>query len=159
MDLTILDIILSDTYTLSSIKHRVRILKAYLISQIFTSPEYQDVQSNDLIWLRALGKDFYKQFNQSNIYSIFDLIEAKIDKMEPLYVYLPFIADDQVDTAIGQYIRSSVGHNLLYETKFDPNLVAGCGLSFKGVYKDYSLRSKIEAKKSEILDSFKKFLR
>ncbi len=156
----ILNTILKDTYTLSSLKHRIRVLKAYLISQIFTDQKQtQELGSKDVIWLRSLGGDFYKQFNKDNIYPIFEGIENKVKDLEPLYIYLPFELDDQTTGSVGQMVRKSLGKPLLYETKFDPNLVAGCAMSFKGVYKDYSLHSRIEEKKQEISESFKKFLR
>src|SRR3989344_62688 len=136
----ILDIILKDSYTLNLVKHRVKTLKSYLISQLF-SREKAALESEDLIWLNSLDTSFYQQFSKDNIYEIFSDIEAKIGLLPLLNIYVPFATNAQVISQIGQYLRNTFGKIILFDTKFDPNLIAGCALSWKGIYRDYSLRS------------------
>lgn len=156
----ILDTILKDTYTLTQLRHRIRVLREYVNSALFISPPPKSlIDQDDLLWLNSLGDDFYKQFNKNNVSDVLSKLEEQIQKITPLIIYIPFIADNLAISEIAQYARNLISPALLIEIKFDPNLIAGAALSFKGVYKDYSLRTKIQDKKGEILQGFRKFLR
>ena len=143
------------------LKHRVRILKSYLINAIFSSKDtIPSLEQQDLEWLSSPGEDFYKQFNKDNLYTIFNQLEAQITSLKPLIIYLPFESDDNIALQIASFARTKFNNqNICLDVKYDPNLIAGCALVWNGVYKDYSLRSKIEEKKAEVLDSFKQFFR
>ncbi|MBI2039902.1 hypothetical protein HYT18_02420 [Candidatus Microgenomates bacterium] len=158
MSETILNTILKDTYTLTLLKHRLRVLKNYLLNQLFTASKVS-LNPEDLTWLNSLGPAFYQQFNKDNVEEIFSRLEAEIKKEQLLYLYLPFVAGNQVVSQIGGQIRHIFEKVVLFEIRFDPSLIAGCAISWKGVYRDYSLRAKIDQRKGEILQSFKKFLR
>lgn len=155
----ILTTILQNTYTLTQLKHRLNILKSFLINSFFSNQTQVSLPPSDLNWLKSLPPSFYQQFNKDNVYQIFADLENNIKSLQPLIVYLSFEADDSSTSQIGIFARKTFGSILLLDTKFDPNLIAGVALSFKGIYRDYSLRAKIEERKAEILEEFKKYLR
>ncbi len=164
----ILNTILKDTYTLTLLKSRVRTLKSYLLNYFFAARAQDEttLPPQDLNWLKSLPPFFYQQFNKDNVYKIFADLESNIAALQPLIIYLSFPADDSSATQIGIFARKTfgsprggAGNMLLLDTKFDPNLIAGIALSWKGIYQDYSLRAKIEGRKAEILEEFKKYLR
>lgn len=156
----IINIILDNTYSLTSLKHRLKILKAYFLKAFFGNNEQTPaLSSQDLNWLHSLPEAFYRQFNKDNVYNIFDSLENLVAKITPLTAYLAFEPDETTLAQIGTYARKLFGHTLLLDIKLDPKLIAGCALSWKGIYKDYSLHARIKEKRVEILDSFKKFLR
>lgn len=160
MNNDILNAILKNTYTLTQLKKRVRILKAYLISQLFTDDREASLfTEQDLAYLRTLEPSFYQQFNKDNLYPIFAELEKTISQFSPLYLYLPFESDNQANSQIGLFLQKVFGRSILFEVKYDPSLIVGCALSWQGIYRDYSLRAKIEERKGEILENFKKFLR
>ncbi len=154
----ILNTILKDTYTLTQLKHRLNILKSHLLNSFFGNQIEENLPPPDLNWLKSLPTPIYQQFNKDNVYQIFTDLENKINQFQPLIIYLTFEPDDSVLSQIGTFARKTFKGLLLLDTKFDPNLIAGAALVWKGVYKDYSLRAKIEERKAEMLDSFKKFL-
>lgn len=155
----ILETILQNTYTLTSLKHRFKILKSYLEKTLFGGEKVQTLSKEESDWLKTLPDSFYQQFNKDNAYSVFTGLENKINQLTPLTIYLPFTTDEEVASQIGSSARTTLQNpHLLLDRKHDPLLIAGCALSWKGIYKDYSLRARIEEKKSEVLDSFKKFL-
>ncbi len=148
----ILPAILQDTYTLSVLKHKLNILKAYLLHQFFgTSPDEKEAD-----WIKALP---LQNISKDNVYEMFTNLEAQIAKLPTLIIYLTFEADDDSLAQIGIFARKAYLPSLLLDIKYDPNLIAGAALVWKGVYKDYSLRAKIEEKKEEISAGFKKHLR
>lgn len=156
---SILNTILKDTYTLILLQHRLRILKSYLISQLFGA-NGQALPAEDLTWLKSLPPNFYQQFTKDNIYQLFLEGENQLQKIPALIIYLPFEVDDQAQSSLGEAVRKTFAKaDLVLDIKYDPALIAGCALVWKGVYKDYSLRAKIEEKKGEVLENFKKFLR
>lgn len=156
----ILAVILKDTYSLTQFKHRVRLLKSTLIKQFFggETPD-QTPPGTDLTWLKSLPSDLYQKFNKDNVYDIFSELEKMSAKFPVLTMYLTFEPDDATLFNLGTFVRKTFSPALLLDIKFDPNLIAGTALVWKGVYRDYSLRAKIENMKSEITEGFKKFLR
>ncbi len=161
MDQDILDTILKDTFSLSQFKRRVRLLKSNLLKIFFggvTNKIISPEQDSD--WLKSLPPGFYSAFNKDNVYKIFSIIEQEIPKLSILTMYLTFEPDNLTLNQVGTYSRKTFNSPLLLlDIKVDPNLIAGTALVWKGVYQDYSLRAKIEEKKEEISEGFKRFLR
>lgn len=154
-----LSTLLQTTYSLSLLKYRLRILRSYF-NQIFFNPASQEpLTPQDTAWLQSLPKTFLEQFNKNNLSQIIAGIEGNISKLQILTLYLPFEINDQITGNLGQKVRTTFNQLLLLDIKYDPNLIAGCALVWKGIYKDYSLKAKIEQEKAQILDSFKKFSR
>lgn len=162
--MNILNTILINTYSLTQLKHRLGLLKAYLEGQIFGIEKPQAFTQIDP-WIKTLPQDLLSQFNKDNLTSIFESLQTQIAKLEVLTIYLTFDPDESTLTQAGEMVRKmygsprEAGRIILLDVKYDPNLIAGAALVWKGLYKDYSLRSKIEDKKEEILQSFQKFLR
>lgn len=156
----LLNTLLNTTYTQNQLKHRLRILRLYLLKAFFGSQEGQNLDPRDLGWLSSLPFPFYKNFTKDNTYQILDDLENQAEKLPTLTIYLPIEATDNVCLQVGSYARKAFQHpTLLLETKFNPALIAGAALSWKGLYRDYSLKTKIESKSQEILQGFRKFLR
>lgn len=154
----VLNTILENTYSLTSLKHRLRVLKSYLSSQIFQGESKEEFAASDSTWLSSFSPSFFQQFSKENISEIFSELESKISKLKILTMYLPFDSDEQTLIQVGEKTRRTFENLIVLDIRFDPNLIAGCALSWNGVYKDYSLRSQIETHKNEVLESFKKFL-
>lgn len=166
----ILAIILKDTYSLTQYKHRLRILKSNLLRTFFGSEsETISLSTQDSNWLKSLTENFYQKFNQKNVYEIFSGLEKMDTNLPVLIMHLAFEPDDVTLNQLGSFARktfSSIGRSasgrnlpIILDIKVDPNLIAGTALTWKGVYKDYSLHAKIEEKRNEIAQGFKKFLR
>lgn len=158
----ILAIILKDTFAQTQLKYRLRILKSNLLRTFFGTANLP-VSPEDLDWLKSLPADFYQRFNKDNVYQIFSGLDSEIAKLQILTIYLTFEPDNATINQIGAFTRkifSSLGNlPLILDIKFNPNLIAGTALSWKGIYRDYSLRQRIESRKGEISEGFKKFLR
>lgn len=153
----LLNIILNDTFTQTGLKHNLLILRAFLSQKIFGSRA--QFAPNDLNWLNALPENFYQQFNSQNTYQLLEELTREAQKITPLVLYLAFEADEGTAAQICSFARQTFQKPvLLLDIKVNPLLIAGCSLSWRGIYKDYSLKSKIDARKDEILQSFKKFL-
>lgn len=154
-----LAIILKDTYSLTQLKHRLRILKASLEKNFFGGPG-ENLTAWDLNWLESLPANFYQGFNKNNVYEIFSSLDKASAQLPILTLYLTFEYNNTTSAQIGSYARTAFNLPLLLlDIKLDPLLIGGTALVWKGSYKDYSLRKMIEDRKSEILQGFKRFLR
>lgn len=157
----LLSIILADTYTLKSTRQRFNLLKAMLLSRLFGGKEFDPslYDRNDLAWLNSLGEPFYQNFTKENIYQLFAELENKVKSLPQLVIYTAFDPGEEEIRQIGSWIRTNLTAIKLFDLKLDPNLIAGAALTYQGVYKDLSLRSRIEEKKQEILADFSNYLR
>lgn len=156
----IFNIILKDTFSLAQFKHRLRLLKSNLLKNFFgTQDESLPLYAQDLSWLKSLPATFYEKFNKDNVYEILSNLEKQASNLPLLTMYLTFEPDEVVLSQIGSFCRNKFGPNLLLDIKLNPNLIAGTALAWKGILHDYSLRAKIEERKTEISQGFKKFLR
>lgn len=159
-----LDTILQNTYSLSQLKARLTLLKNHLLKQVFAGPA-QMLTADESSYLKSLPDDFYKNFTKDNINQIFTQFSGQISNLPTLILYLTFEPDEQTIEQIGSYARKTFGSSrgagkmILLDIKYDSKLIAGAALVWNGLYRDYSLRSKIEERKMVILESFKKFLR
>lgn len=162
--MSLMDIILKDTYTLLILQKRLRALRDYLIHRLFVSQESTDsfkgvnLTVSDLQWLYSLGSEFYSEFTRNNVYSKLKQLEDEVKKLPILTLYLSFEPTEETQRLIGEFIRNQFPHNMIYDPKIDPNLIGGAALVWKGVYRDYSVRSAIDQKRDSILQSFKSFL-
>ncbi|MDP3733366.1 MAG: hypothetical protein Q8Q91_02375 [Candidatus Daviesbacteria bacterium] len=156
----LLNTILKDTFSTNLLKHRLRILKTNLLKTFFGSQtEELFLSAEDMNWLKSIPLPLYQQFNKDNVYQIFSNLETEISKLKILTIYLTFEPDEITLGQIGAFARKTFDPALLLDIKLNPNLIAGTAFVWKGIYKDYSLHAKIEEKKPEILEGFKKFLR
>lgn len=162
----ILAVILKETYSLSQLKHRLGILKSNLLRAFFGStpdvgiPNEVNLSPDDLNWLKSLPREFYQKFTRDNVYKIFSDLDDAAHNLKILTLYLSFEPDNGALSQIGSFARSTFGlPALLLDVKLDPGAIAGAALSWKGVYKDYSLRAQLALKKRELWEEFKKFLR
>lgn len=160
MDQEILTTILKNTFSLTQFNSRVKLLKSNLLKIFFGGNGDGNLPAMQAEWLKSLPESFYQKFNKDNVYNIFSALEKMGAKLPILTIYLTFEPDDVTLSQLGLFSRKTFGFlTLLLDIKIDPKLAAGCALVWKGVYRDYSLHAKIEEKRNEISQEFKKFLR
>lgn len=117
----------------------------------------QGLQSD---WLNSLDEKFYARFTKENFYKQLQELETQTKKISPLIVYLAFEPGEGENQQLSTWVRQIFGNpQLVIDVKYNPDLIAGCALVWKGVYKDYSLKKKIEDQKEQILAIFRKFHR
>ena len=157
----ILTLLLKDTFTLRGLKYRVNILRFYLIRYFFGTQSQEERQwdDKDLVWLIPLASQISQKFTKDNIYDAFADLEKQVSQLKVIIVYLTFEPDEFSLREIGTKVRTLFSDIPLLDIKFDPNLIAGAALVWKGVYKDFSLRAAIEQKKQIILGNFKKYFK
>ncbi len=171
--------VIKDTLTKNELLRRTRLLNDFLSFTLF-NPQGQEIkglreqikaffenhQGNkaelDLLvqeadWLNSLSPEFFTKFTRENFNVVFDDLEKELVAIIPLIIYLPFFIPDTEQRQVGEWLKKNVSDTLLFETTYDPNLIGGCSLSYRGVTKDYSLHAKIEANRQKIIEDLKGF--
>ena len=152
---TNIDTLLTATYSLKQLRNRLRVLRNSLLGKFFSAKEDVEITKKNKTWLVSLPDDFLKQFEKTNVYEKLDSLEKEINNIKPLTIYLAFEIPDEETETLGTYLRREIKPDLVFDVKLDPSLIGGCALSWKGIYKDYSLRASIQAKREQILSSLK----
>lgn len=159
----ILSQILASTYTSSRLTKRLRLLREYL-NQSFFSKKYDFssqsyVDKEDLEWIKNLDEQFLKQFKAESLDQTLDSLLEEAKKLPVLVIYIPVDFPDEEINRISQNVRQNLNKTILIDFKLDPTLLAGCAFVWNGVYKDYSLRKKIDANRESILAQLKGFMK
>lgn len=152
--------ILTDNFTQTQCLKKLRLLKELLLKSLFSAEETNKGEDPEFeSWLKQLDPKLLKQINQHNIYTIFNKLEEQINSIQPLVVYLPITIPQAEIKKLALYLRQSMGKNFLIEIKLDPDLIAGPAFVWKGIYRDYSIRARINLNKETILERLNKFIR
>ncbi len=177
----IIDKILEQTFTRPQLARRTRVLRDFISFRLYKISEgpplplpkqielYLALHQKDLSelnllrqegnWLIALGEQFLSLFTPQNSSQIFKLLEEYAATIRPIFVYLPFEMPDQEVLNLGQWFKQNIGKGTLYEINYDGDLIAGCALSYRGVYRDYSLKRKFSENSQLIQEAILKNLK
>lgn len=158
MEEKILDKILITTYTLASLKRRLKALKSRLSEHFYGGDTNKSMVDEELDWLNTYGIQFLPDFQKETFYQSMGKIEAIVNKIKPLTIYLSFDPDEEQIKQIGTKVREIYTEKLVIDIKFDPELIGGSAFIWNGVYKDYSIRNTIKQDRQKLLESFKSFL-
>lgn len=156
----LLEKILENTYTMDVLKKRVKVLRQKVNIELFNlkiDPKHQD--NEHTAWINSLGKDFFKVFTKDDFQKVFEELDRQISEIQPLVIYFAYDPGPSQIVLIGGWLRENLGKNFIFDIKLDYSLIGGCALVWKGIYKDYSIKSKISQNKEKILESFRDFLR
>lgn len=153
----LLQAILTNTLTLQSLHKRLRFLKDFYSAKFYNQQGVVFAQA-DLDWLNSLG-DKTNQFNKDNLNEMLEALDKGIEKLQHLTAYFAIDLPEDKLEQLARFLRQNFKQQLLIDVKFDPLLIAGCALVYKGVYKDYSLKQTIEDNKEKVIETFKTFIK
>lgn len=154
----ILERILLTTYTIESFKRRVKALKSMLSDHFFGGKTNPLLENEEKVWLSSVGVSLFSMFSKETFSEKFNRLEKYADEIKPLTVYLAFDAGFESVEQIGSWVRDNISREIVMDVKMDKELIGGCAFIWNGVYRDYSIRAKIEGNKQQITTSFKQFL-
>jgi hypothetical protein len=158
MEEKILDKILITTYTMGSLKRRLKALKSRLSEQFYGGDTNIEMVHEESNWLNTYGVQFLSDFQKETFYQTMGKIEELVHKMTPFTIYLSFDPGEEEVTQIGNKVREIFTHKLIIDIKIDPELIGGSAFIWNGVYKDYSIRNTLKMDREKLLQSFKSFL-
>lgn len=167
MEEQFLNQILKDTYTVGDFKKRYQFLKSRLQGEIFKSKEGEPEEKHESAkghaldgWFEHFDKKILDEVTNSNFSQINEYIENFLSGTNLIAIYFVFVPGDPQLKEVGDWLRENLKNpKLIFDVKIDPSLIGGCAIVYKGVYKDYSLRSKITANKGKLMEEFRKYFK
>ncbi len=172
--------LLATTYTKAQSLRRLRLIQDFLNFWVFTPHDQAEstqkisefianetnITPADQQWALQFFTDFVPrignlsdQLHRNQVLSTLQQAEENLAKTEILKLYIPFdMPGDQI-LRLGQWVKTNISPLVLMELHFNGELLAGCAMSWKGVYRDYSLGGQIAQNRAEILQSLTSFKR
>ncbi len=179
---------LTHTYTKAESLRRIRVVKDFINHILFIDTDkksfdeqlasYQQktilpLNEVDQAWMKELGSEFFQVFSPSGTESnvttsskeykpsttIFRELEAAIQKAPIVTIYLAFSPSAADLQPVNDWIKKELGPAMLYEINYNTQLIGGCAFSYKGIYKDFSLKNKIDANKQIVLKTLGEYKR
>lgn len=161
--MNLLETILTNTYTKADLTHRTNLLREFLEYQYFTPHANSNfifllneffIAKNELRdefnALMAWGQDFISLFTRENMYAGLKEISDGIAKLPTVTLFLPFIPPIYEVPKLCGWFRGNVGGDVLVDIKNNQELIGGCAVVWKGVYRDFSLRYYMSLRKEAI---------
>lgn len=157
MEEKILDKLLEDAYTLEEFRKKYQAFKQAAEANLYN--DNQESQRKDGENYGIL-KDLAKEIKSGDFVRITQYLEDFMRTQEALAIYFVFMPERAQIKEVGEWLRLNLKHpRQIFQIKVDPTLIGGCAIAYKGVYKDYSLRSKIANNKSRLIEEFRKYFR
>ncbi len=150
----LISIFLKGVWTKEEALKKFDILEDFLLKKFFSSEEKSLPPE-----LKDLPKNFFDYFSKENAPSLLEKMEAKIEKIEPLVIYLPFSPSKREIEKIGNFIKKKIRKDIILEFREDKSLIGGCALAWKGLYKDFSIRGELKQKRKKIYEIFSQYLK
>lgn len=139
--------IISDCFTkqeaLTRLLELEHVAQEHFFNQAAISPEQE----------RLLG-----DVDKDSLDKVFGQVKEEIEGSETLVVYLAGELGQKETRVIGEKAREIFEKDLFLEFKVDPELLGGAALAWKGQYRDYSLKVRLEEKKEELAEVYRKYL-
>jgi hypothetical protein len=172
--------IMKTTFTKNQLLRRVRLLNDFISFRLFSPEGIQagdlraqimkffavhakgnagelDVIAQEADWLNSLEESFFSHFTKENFNIAFEALEKELKDAVPVILYLPFFMPEKEQQEVGSWFKKNVASHILFETNFNPSLVGGCAVSYRGEMRDYSILGQMEANKQIIIDNLNTF--
>ncbi len=114
-----------------------------LVSQaLFREGELKNVLENQI---SIVLKDYIGEGNARELISD-KLSELKklLDGLEIVKLNLAFEHSESTVDKIIAYLRKNLSEKIILEIHYEPNILGGVIFEFKGIYRDYTLKTKLE---------------
>lgn len=156
----ILDLLTSHSKTTHEASRYIMLLKSYLEAEYFNSPlDLNELNDAEKAWIKTLGEENISQtISKDSLGEILKEVKSAVEKIDILVLFTAVELTTEGYNEVIKKVRSLTNKHLLIDFRLDPTLVAGCSLIWKGVYKDYSLKSRIEKNRDLILSQFKAYI-
>lgn len=164
MEEKILDQLLKDAYTLEEFRKKYQEFKRLAEARLYESESgVKNQKSEEGGGVKDGEKsgeleDLAGQLKSGDFVRVSEYIEDFMRTHEALAIYFVFMPEKEQIREIGNWLRTNLKNpRQIFQIKVDPALIGGCAIAYKGVYKDYSLRSKIGESKSKLIEEFRKY--
>ena len=154
----------SQTYTVTDLHRRLRLMQEALESVLFAPPQQLRVPplltrltealaaaaEEDRTALLSLEESIWNSFTPATVTASMQNIHTQADALPVMKLYVPVHFTDKQLAPLAAWARAEVEPGLLFEVMVDPQVVGGCAFVYKDTHFDWSLRRYLRAKKGMI---------
>lgn len=121
-----------------------------LVTTYFSTYEHTP---EDEQWVRR----FFSQqpVTKEDVFTTIEKLEELKNNSPTITLHISRVLPEDSIARIGMWLRKHLNPAMLIRFKYDTSVTAGCGISWKGVYTDFSLSHRLEEKHDQIVDLIK----
>lgn len=155
-----IDLLLKYSKTTYELSASLKLLKSFLESKFFNSPfRTEDLTDREQTLITAIKQEkVLESITKDRLTDFLKELQAETEKINILVIFTAVALNEESTDEVVKKVRLMISNQILVDFRLDPTLVAGCALIWKGVYKDYSLKSRIEQNREQILSQFKSYI-
>lgn len=155
--------ILNETFTRSALHRRISLLRTGIAAIFFTDIESSlqnridsfidgaKLDPTDKQFFYSLAKKFFPDFSKQTIPALTSRLEDMNNKIPILMLSIPVEISEIEANNIGQFVRRTFGKMAVVDFRINPTIIGGCGISWKGVYYDFSLSYYIKKNREKLI--------
>jgi hypothetical protein len=165
MDNSLLQKILSNTYTKSDFYRSISLVQEFLEHAFYNTDDSDDVGHTERIVNHARlsgdvtvaerieewGEPVLSVFTRENLYQKLKALKEGIEILPELVLYVPVTFGPREIEQIGRWCRQHIDQTIILNISVEPEVVGGCAFVWKGTYHDFSLRYFLQKKEEEIV--------
>jgi hypothetical protein len=164
MIVKIISIILRNTYTTDDLMDRLGLMRRYYEAILFKKNNVATEERSVKEFFAHEREDYtidvldewFTTFQKSGIaplvvYEALDAIEEDISGLPTVALYVPLRFSHEHIERFGEWLRKNVQPNILISMRIDSRVTGGCGLVWKDVYHDFSLRYYLQKNRDALL--------
>lgn len=152
----LIDIIISNTYTVQDLERRLGVLRSCVEAALFTDTELSYLEEcalylanqasePDARAIKEWGEPVLSSFSQSNINACMKELHEASERLPVFTIYLPVEFPESELKSLCEWCRSEQTANMILDVHIDASVVGGCGVVAHDTYHDLSF----EARKKE----------
>lgn len=163
----LLETILATSYSKVDLHRRIRLWREYLEQAYFGKGKKQIIKSfleresvtaQDRKAIESWGEEFAKSFTKETAYELTDILTESIKNLPLVNLYVPYEPTEKDVDRFGEWFRENIDKYILLDIHVDASTFGGCAFAVDGVYKDYSLRSRLAECTPQIHDILGKYV-
>lgn len=146
----------SNTFTVTDMHRRLGLLRECVEVALFHESEIpfnevvitklqQRGSTGDVAAVTAWADAVFSAFTASTSATKMTALQAAIDELPVLALYIPVVFPDEELALIGQWCRIQCDPSVLLDIHIDPGVVGGCAFVWNDTYHDFSFRRKLAA--------------
>ncbi len=154
---------LENTYTTDDLVERIGLMRKFYNEKLFTGKEsvtLLEVVGGECeeYTLRAIEK-WDASFEASQIqplvvFETLNTVQEDISGIPSVILYVPVRFSSEQIEGFGKWFRENVQPNILLSLHIDPRATGGCGLVWKNMFYDISLKYYIDKQRDVLVNTF-----
>lgn len=156
-----ISILISNTYTKTGFLRRMSLLRSLLDKKNYSSPDKRmkkveeflkekDAKEDDIEAVRSWVHGLGNKLDGRGFHATLNSLTEAMRSLPTVSLFVPILMPESELEKIGKWFRKYVTETMMLDVRVDPSYIGGCGIVYRGYFKDMSLRRLFLEKREEI---------